>query len=422
MCLRNSPIATIVWWKSSLTASMGVMGILHAQSEAEDPAPDPLAEILNGSTFLERIASEPKHEVQILYTQIDRNAENRRVFQSFSWQLDPSRYFYPASTVKLPAAILALEKIQANPLLERDSRMLTEPLTAVGDLRKAAENSVERHIREIFLFSDNAAYNRLFELVGPEALTQGLLDRGYRGVRIFHRLETGRMPGEIILNPIRFLSPPGDELQRLPERRFENRYRAPAPIRKGRAHWSKGKLIEEPMDFASSNAFPLEAQQRTLRALVFPDSIPEAQRFRLEDENRRYLLREMALWVSEPGQADDRRKNEKISDSYTKMLFYGTEQPAKEDPEVRSFGKSGMAYGWLTDNAYLVDFKSGVEFFLSATIHVCANDTYNDDVYEYDTIGLPFLKELGRAVYFHELERTRPRAVDFNHLPTFSKE
>ena len=33
-------------------------------------------------------------------------------FKEFSYQENPKRYFYPASTVKLPVAILALEKIE----------------------------------------------------------------------------------------------------------------------------------------------------------------------------------------------------------------------------------------------------------------------------------------------------------------------
>lgn len=52
-----------------------------------------------------------KNEVQILYTQIDRDKNNIPHFTSFSYRLDPNWYFYPASTVKLPTAILALEKI-----------------------------------------------------------------------------------------------------------------------------------------------------------------------------------------------------------------------------------------------------------------------------------------------------------------------
>ena len=52
-----------------------------------------------------------KNQVQILYTQINRDSKNKPSFKSFSYNLDAQHYFYPASTVKLAAVIFALEKI-----------------------------------------------------------------------------------------------------------------------------------------------------------------------------------------------------------------------------------------------------------------------------------------------------------------------
>ena len=52
-----------------------------------------------------------QHRVQIIYTQIDRDADNRPSFRAYTYRLDADEYFYPASTVKLPTAILALEKL-----------------------------------------------------------------------------------------------------------------------------------------------------------------------------------------------------------------------------------------------------------------------------------------------------------------------
>ena len=76
----------------------------------------------------------------------------------------------------------------------------------------------------------------------------------------------------------------------------------------------------------------------------------------------------------------------------------------------------GDAYGFLTDAAYIVDFDNGVEFILAATIYTNANETFNDDTYEYDTIGLPFLRHLGRAIYDIELKRKRAHRPDLADL------
>ena len=93
-------------------------------------------------------------------------------------------------------------------------------------------------------------------------------------------------------------------------------------------------------------------------------------------------------------------------DGYVKFFMYG----GKEEiiPEhIKIFNKVGFAYGYLTDIAYIIDTKANIEFQLSATIHVNANQTYNDNVYEYDTIGLPFLQKVGQIIYDYELQRER---------------
>ena len=36
-------------------------------------------------------------------------------------------------------------------------------------------------------------------------------------------------------------------------------------------------------------------------------------------------------------------------------------------------------------------------------------ETFNDDVYEYDTVGIPFLRDLGRAVHAYRTESENAR-------------
>ena len=59
-----------------------------------------------------KILAEPaKYRVQILYTQIDRDKKNTPTFKSYAYRINKDEYFYPASTVKFPACLLALEKL-----------------------------------------------------------------------------------------------------------------------------------------------------------------------------------------------------------------------------------------------------------------------------------------------------------------------
>ena len=72
---------------------------------------------------------------------------------------------------------------------------------------------------------------------------------------------------------------------------------------------------------------------------------------------------------------------------------------------LQIFNKVGFAYGTLTDCAYIRDARNGVEFMLTATILVNGNGIFNDNQYEYDEVGIPFLAALGRAVYEYEVYR-----------------
>ena len=75
-------------------------------------------------------------------------------------------------------------------------------------------------------------------------------------------------------------------------------------------------------------------------------------------------------------------------------------------PEIRIYNKVGDAYGTITDVAYIKDKKNEIEFILTATILVNENKIFNDDIYESDQIGIPFLAALGRAV-LEELKKDK---------------
>jgi hypothetical protein len=103
-------------------------------------------------------------------------------------------------------------------------------------------------------------------------------------------------------------------------------------------------------------------------------------------------------------------------DNYVKFLFYGNEK-ANSKTGIRIFNKVGDAYGFLTDAVYFADFNNNIEFMLSAVIHCNSDEIFNDDKYDYDTIGFPFMKNLGQVIYEHELNRRRKHVPD---LTSFS--
>jgi hypothetical protein len=103
-------------------------------------------------------------------------------------------------------------------------------------------------------------------------------------------------------------------------------------------------------------------------------------------------------------------------DSYTKFFLFKSGR-SHVPPYIRIFNKPGWSYGFLTDVAYIADFKNRIEFMVSAVIYVNSDGILNDDKYEYDETGYPFFKELGNIIYEYELTRKRKYRPDLRNLP-----
>ena len=85
------------------------------------------------------------------------------------------------------------------------------------------------------------------------------------------------------------------------------------------------------------------------------------------------------------------------------------------EPHIRIFDKIGDSYGFNIDNAYIVDFKNKVEFMITVVAQSNNAQIYNTNKYEYKTVTLPFMKNLGQVIYQYELKRTK------EHLPDLAK-
>jgi hypothetical protein len=102
-------------------------------------------------------------------------------------------------------------------------------------------------------------------------------------------------------------------------------------------------------------------------------------------------------------------------DTFVKFLMYGAEKNAQMDG-IRIFNKPGDAYGFLIDAGYIADFVNNVEFMLSAVIHCNSDGIFNDDKYDYDTVGFPFLKHLGQVIHDHEIKRPKKITPDLKQF------
>src|SRR6185436_6221286 len=377
---------------------------------------------VNDPLFQSVIRHPEKYRFQIIYTQINRDKKNIPSFTNYYFNYDSLQYFNPASTVKMPLAFLSLEKLDQ--LKDKGVNMFTPMQYDSGYSRQVvlykdstAENglpSIAQFIRKAFLVSDNDAYTRMYEFVGQQITNRRLHEMGYPDMRITRRFIRMNADENRHTNPIRFIKPDGSLIYFQPPAYNTDSFDFSHINKMGRAYMNaQDSLINEPIDFTMANNVTVYHLQQLLQSVLFPNSVPANRSFHLEKADYDFLYRYLSQY---PSETDYPKYDTGLYyDSYVKFFF---KQGSHTVPDhIRVFNKVGWAYGCLTDVSYVVDFKNKVEFMLTATIYVNSDGVMNDDKYDYDNIGYPFLYKLGQCIYNYELRRNRkykPDLTGFN--------
>ena len=375
-----------------------------------------------------QISQDPnKYRVQIIYTQIDRDKKNKPHFTSHYFNVSDSLYFYPASTVKLPACVLALEKLNKLKIknINKESPFLTDSAYS-GQYRiwKDSTNienhgipTIAHYIKQILLVSDNEAYNRLYEFIGQAPFNQSLHQKGYKSARIVHRLsiplsiDENRHTNPIFLGITDFK----DSLKAAYRQPLQS---SSMPKFSEKNLLGKGEkigdnVVYEPKDFSYKNNWSLKDQHELLKHILFPESQNRKNRFRLTSQDYEFLYKYLSML---PSESTCPKYDSSYYDAYVKFFIFGNQKDKWPNKNLRIYNKVGDAYGFLIDNAYIVDFEKKVEFLVSAVIYCNSDGIFNDDIYDYDTIGFPFFQALGTALYEYECTRQKLYLPDLSRF------
>ena len=349
-----------------------------------------------------------EHEVQIRYTQIRKGENNLPEFSSYSLFEDSEAYFYPASTAKLPVAALALQRLRElqaegvaidrnTPFHIRDRD--NHPIALEDSTALSGTLSIAHLIKKIFLVSDNDAYNYLFDFLGTDYINSQLRDKGLKETSIHHKFlfgaDNNRTWEYYFLNEQDTLY----KQQSIHAKELISNGNLKKMI-KGVGYLDGNELVNKPFDFSKKNRISIHDLEGILKRIVFPEIFDSDERFGLLEEDYEFLQYWMSRNTLESNDPDY-SSDPDLYDSYVKFFIYGDQKGTMTD-EVRIFNKVGDAYGTLTETAYIQDRASAIEFLLTATVHVNENQIFNDNIYEYDSIGFPFMAGLGRAILNYE--------------------
>lgn len=362
-----------------------------------------------GPVFRDFDAHAKTRRLQILISEVQRGDAALRM-DTRGYRVD-AEYLYPASALKHLAAYALFgaqpglsdaQRVRPSDTLRFYARppagLREEALT---EYRGASQKiRVDDLVRRTLITSSNEGYNRLYDAMGHTGINQWLAGAGFVSPRLRHRLYAFEDPVQHLLSPRVDFERDGD-VYRVKPAQQDVAWPQPnigAGQQIGARHRDEqaSVLIEAPMDFSQKNAVTLSDLHRSILALMAPELVPDIS-LDLQPAARAFLIEVMSEFPS--GKAD--RGFEQRVDRY-KPLLPGV-RTALGDGAVRYVNKAGRAYGFHLDTAWIENTQNGRAVVVTVGTYVNANETLNDDRYEYrDSYAL--MKELGAWIAEHYLK------------------
>ena len=321
--------------------------------------------------------NQEKFEVQIILTELKKR-KNGFTIHKKKFNVDKKNYFYPASSIKLPIALLTIEKINENPNLNINSEFSIKGDSIITTFKK--------EITDLFIISSNESYNRLFEFLGQDYINKKLKQKGFKDFSISHRLST-KESDNLKTKEINFYR--NGEINQI-QKSINNKPLTKLNLKnlnKGVGFILDNELQNKSMDFSRKNYFSIEELNNILICLFFPE-VSKNKKFNLSNSQNLLIQKLMSSTPYDMGFDKNIYPN-----NYNKFFIYGDKDGMIND---NIYNKVGNAYGYSIDNAYIYNKNSDRHFVLTACIYTNANNILNDNYYEYDEIGIPFLAEIGR--------------------------
>lgn len=345
-----------------------------------------------------------KYEIQIIYTQIDRDSQQHPTFTQYSYQLNSKRFFNPASLVKWPLILLGMEKVNN---LNRDyGTTIYNKVEFTGNPDSTANIKTDylapdktprlaNYIKEMILVSDNDAYNRMYDFLGQEYINMRLLEMGYDSIRVMLRFDNSNRMQNRTTPAVNFYDDKDSLI-----------YKQPAATNPVQLSNPLGAIIKGGRDYSYFNNVPLQDVNDMMLYVFFRDVAPFKKSFNLTEKDYELLYKYTAMYPRESEFPLFKKNKRKYPVHLKKYLYYGKNSVLPDLPGLRIHNMVGESHGTLSDVAYFVNTKTGIEFMLSAVINTC-DGKITPANYHYKDIGQPFLRKLGRTIYEYEKQRRK---------------
>lgn len=373
---------------------------------------DLLTYIKGKNKLVDAVLSSPeKYRTQFIFSSIQGEEDSTRQFSTIS-QLT-NDYFYPASMVKLPIAILVLEKL--NRLgIDRDCFIEFQCEKQCGDmsytrLSGKEGKTIEELLQEMIIISDNNSFNAFYHFLTPKEINDRLRELGFDESKIYKCFSGCPKDNQLYCQPLRIFNKEGKEVyfQAASDMEYNEVEKCFVYTEEkliGLKHNQYGKIIPGPYDFNYNLEMPLDETHEMLQRLVFPIMFPDSLQWKINEDSRDFLVKTLSQF---PSELKSLNPNDKVHypENAFKYIYFGRGDQCP--PEVKTISKIGISHGFTTESAVVVDSLNNVVFQLSVSIYTNANNTVNDGKYEYEQVAKPFIAEFSKLVYAYYVEEMR---------------
>ncbi|MEY4571877.1 MAG: hypothetical protein RLZ10_1094, partial [Bacteroidota bacterium] len=342
--------------------------------------------------------------LQFIVTDISRDENGEEYFKSYDFSTN--EYFYPASMVKFPTAIVMMEildslKIPLNSCIKMNSDVSCGN-NSFAELTQKKDIPINLALEDMLSISDNPYYSLFFHAVTPELLNTKLLSRGIKHTKIYSSFSGCPKGKSVETNSYTIYGSSGKILLSRPKTHLDsvqymNRLSYDKNKLLGKYVIESDKKIEKPFDFNYQLDYPLNDIHETIFRLVFPTNFEIDKRFKISHESRKFLLKCMGNFPREM----KNKTYHNISvypDNYFKYSIIGNDPKLSLTGKYRTFSKIGISYGFVTESAYIVDFEKQKDFLFTVSIYVNEDGIVNDGKYEYDKIARPFIANFTKVI------------------------
>lgn len=363
---------------------------------------------VDSNQIVKKVISNPDlYRLQMVYSEVYLDQWNCLKVKNHTFRLKSDEYFYPASLVKLPLALLTLEWLDKNGFSKEYILNTKASSICTGKYTKPDSITIAQTIEKSLVVSDNKAFNELYELLGVDYINSTLHKKGYSSAQIFQRLDNCDYLTNLKNDSVSLVKAYKDTVYRRGKLQSLFPFETKNAV-VGTQFFNNGKYLETGKNFKHCNQISLMDLHNMLISSVFPSAIPFEKQFCLNTSDQNFLLKCLQKL---PNELDSARYSKRDSTSNMDFKYILAGGSGKNFPtNVKIFNKVGLSYGFMEDIAFVVDTESKTGFFLSCVLFANEDGIMNDGKYEYNSVGFPFMKRIGEIFLDYHL-KNRPNTV-----------